>query len=67
MTNEIRTSEIRELNLNELASVSGGTDPIRLLAQVSHLQSQNANDTLAGALAGALGGAGTKGPGRKIG
>ena len=61
------TNDIRELNLNELEIVSGGSDPIRLLSQVSHMQSQNANDTLAGALAGALGGAGTKGPGRKIG
>ncbi|MBR1286726.1 Blp family class II bacteriocin [Bradyrhizobium sp. AUGA SZCCT0177] len=61
------TNEIRELNLNELASVSGGTDPLRLLATVSHLQASNANDALAGALTGALGGAGTKGPSRKIG
>ena len=56
------TNEIRELNLNELATVSGGMDPIRLLASVSHLQASNANDALAGALAGA----GTKGPSRKI-
>ena len=61
------TNEIRELSLNELESVSGGTDPLRLLAQVSHMQSSNAGDALAGALAGALGGAGTKGPSRKIG
>jgi len=54
------TNNIRELNLNELESVSGGTDPLRLLATVSHAQSQNASDSLAGALAGALGGAGTK-------
>ena len=52
--------EIRELNLNELETVSGGTDSLHLLAQVSHLQSQDASDTMAGALAGALGGAGTK-------
>ena len=61
------TNQIRELNLNELESVSGGTDPLRLLATVSHMQSSNTNDALAGALAGALGGAGTKGPSRKIG
>ena len=54
------TRDISELNLNELASVSGGTDSLHLLAQVSHLQAQNANDALSGALAGALGGAGTK-------
>ena len=60
------TNEICELNLNELKSVSGGTDPLRLLATVSHAQSQNASDSLAGALAGALGGAGTKAPSRKI-
>ena len=62
-----KTKETRELTENELDSVSGGTDPLHLLAQVSHAQSQNASDSLAGALAGALGGAGTKGPARKIG
>jgi hypothetical protein len=60
------TNEIRELNLNELESVSGGSDPLHLLAQVSHMQASNAGDSLAGALAGALGGAGAKGP-HKIG
>ncbi len=54
------TNDIRELNLNELETVSGGTDPLHLLAQVSHAQSQDAGESLAGALAGALGGAGAK-------
>jgi hypothetical protein len=61
------TNEIRELSLNDLESVSGGTDPLRLLATVSHAQASNASDAFAGALTGALGGAGTKGPARRIG
>ena len=60
------TNEICELNLNELESVSGGTDPLRLLATVSHAQSSDASDALAGALAGTLGGAGAKKTSRKI-
>lgn len=60
------TNQIRELNLNELAIISGGADPLRLLATVSHLQSQNASDAMSGALANALGGAGAKSPSRKI-
>ena len=63
-----KIKETRELNQNELESISGGMDPLHLLAQVNHLQSQNTNDALAGALTGVLGGAGTKqGSPRKIG
>ena len=54
------TNDIRELNQNELETVSGGMDPLHLLAQVNHLQSQDASDAVSGALAGILGGAGTK-------
>ena len=60
------TSEIRELSLNELASVSGGTDSLHLLATVSHAQADNASDAMFGALAGALGGTGgAKGKARR--
>ena len=42
-----REKETRELNQNELASVSGGSDPLHLLAQVNHLASQDAGVKLA--------------------
>ena len=40
------TNDIRELNLNELETVSGGMDPLHLLAQVNHLQADNASDAV---------------------
>jgi hypothetical protein len=64
-----KTNETRELNLNELVSVSGGAiDGISYLVHVTQMKASNANDdAMAGALAGALGGAGIKGTSRKIG
>ena len=56
------TNEIRELNLNELESVSGGMDPLHLLAQVAHMSSSDAGVRLEDVAAGA----GTKAPARKI-
>jgi bacteriocin-like protein len=62
------TNDIRELNLNELASVSGGTTGFSALITANQAKANDANDNaLAGALAGALGGAGAKGPTRRIG
>jgi len=53
------TNEIRELNLNELESVSGGTDPLHLLALVAHMSASDAGVPLT-----TVAGAGTKAPAR---
>ena len=54
------SNENRELNMDELASVSAAQNGISYLTQVSNLKAST-DDAMFGALAGALGGAGTKG------
>jgi hypothetical protein len=62
------TNEHRELSIDELAIVNGGTaSGINRLIAVTQMKTDNANnDAMAGALAGAMGGAAAKGP-HKIG
>lgn len=37
---------IKDLTVTDAAEVKGGSDPLHLLAQVSHLQAQNANSSV---------------------
>ena len=54
------TNNTGELNLNELESISGGSNVALANRLTAALAADTAADTMTGALAGVLGGAGSK-------